>query len=334
MLSALGPAEAHIKWFHDYTLDEPPRPIGEVISRDFFILYLLSTVCIYAFFWIDRFMHRKRVFSDWLGNLVISQVQAFWITRLTASIVFAALFVYGLMGESIYLTPELQTRSPFVKWLHLLLAVGVWFRPTVPVTGIGIFVLYGLGVADYGLYHMLDYLLFLGIGTFFVLASFTGEGWIKARYVTLFATTGLSLLWGSLEKWAYPGWYYPLLELNPSLLMGMSAPFYMTLAGFVEFNMVFILLSSASIFSRFIALGLNMIFILAILKFGIIDAVGHLVIIAVLVILTVRGPTSARYFLVLSDKSLWTEAYFMTGLYMLALNVMFMGYYGLYFLLN
>ena len=30
----------------------------------------------------------------------------------------------------------------------------------------------------------------------------------------------------------------------------------------------------------------------------------------------------ARYFLVLSEKSLWTEAYFMTGLYILALNVM------------
>jgi hypothetical protein len=65
-----------------------------------------------------------------------------------------------------------------------------------------------------------------------------------------------------------------------------------------------------------------------------IDAVGHLVIMAVLVIMTARGPTSARYFLVLSDKSLWTEAYFMTGLYMLALNVIFISYYGLYFLLQ
>ena len=57
-------------------------------------------------------------------------------------------------------------------------------------------------------------------------------------------------------------------------------------------------------------------------------------IIAVLVIMTARGPTSARYFLVLADKSLWTEAYFMTGLYMLALNVVFVAYYGLYFLIH
>ena len=83
-----------------------------------------------------------------------------------------------------------------------------------------------------------------------------------------------------------------------------------------------------------LALGLNALFLLAIFKFGVIDAVGHLVIMAVLVIMTARGPTSARYFLVLSDKSLWTEAYFMTGLYMLALNVVFISYYGLYFLLQ
>ncbi|MBT5433380.1 MAG: hypothetical protein HOK83_06930, partial [Rhodospirillaceae bacterium] len=245
----------------------------------------------------------------------------FWIMRCAAAIVFGALFAYGLSDAPFFLTPELHDPSALVKWLHLAMALAVLYRPTVPLTGIGIFALYGLGVADYGLYHMLDYLMFVGIGVFFVFAPLRGGGWVKARYVTLFATTGLSLLWGALEKLGYPGWTFPLLDENPELLMGMSPEFYMTLAAFVEFNIVFILLSSASVASRFVA-------------FGLIDAVGHLVIIAVLVILTIRGPTSARYFLVLSDKSLWTEAYFMTGLYMLALNVMFMAYYGLYAVLR
>ena len=114
--------------------------------------------------------------------------------------------------------------------------------------------------------------------------------------------------------------------------MGMSPQFYVVLAGFVEFNITFILLGSASIFSRIIALGLQCVFVLAIYKFGLIDAIGHLLITAILLILVVRGPTPARALLVLSDKSLWTEAYFMTGLYVLAFNVMFIAYYGLYFL--
>ena len=114
--------------------------------------------------------------------------------------------------------------------------------------------------------------------------------------------------------------------------MGMSPAFYMMFAGFVEFNITFVLLSSASIFSRVIALGLDFIFILAIYKFGTVDFVGHLLIITILLILVLRGPTSARYFLVLSNKTLWTEAYFMTGLYILAINVIFIAYYGIYYL--
>jgi hypothetical protein len=161
--------------------------------------------------WIDRFLNRKRLFADRLERLAISQEQAFWIMRGAASIVFGALFVYGLTGDPFLLTPELRTPSTMLKWLHLVMALAVLYRPTVPLTGVGIFVLYGLGIADYGRFHMLDYLMFLGIGVYFLLAPFRGENWIKLRYITLFATTGLSLLWGALEKLAYPQWTYPLL---------------------------------------------------------------------------------------------------------------------------
>ena len=327
-------AEAHVKWFFPYDLTRPPLPIGEVITEQFTYMFLLSTACIYVFYWIDRFLYRKAFLAEGLGKLVIPQEAAFWVMRIAASLVFLSLFVFGLIDSSFYLTPELITDSGAVKWLHLVMAVAVLYRPTVPVTGIGVFLLYALGIAEYGVFHMLDYLIFLGIGVYFAFAFVDRPDWVKARYVTLYATTGLTLLWASMEKWGYPGWTNPLLAKDPTLLMGLSPEFYMLLAGFVEFNIAFILLSSASIFSRFIAFGLNAIFILAIFKFGLIDAIGHLMIIAILAIMTARGPTSARNFLLLSDKSLWTEAYFMTGLYMLALNVIFVAYYGFYFLLH
>ena len=325
---------AHVKWFAPYDLSVPPRPIGEVVTPAFIYMFLLSTACIYAFYWIDRFLYRRRFLSETLGKLSISQDAAYLIMRIATSFLFLSLFIFALTNQTFFLTPELLTDNPGVKWIHLALAVAVWFRLTVPLAGAGIFLLYGLAIAKYGMFHMLDYLIFPGMGVYFILANFKGPSWVQSRYVTLYATTGLTLLWGSIEKWGYPSWTYPLLNNDPALLLGISPEFYMILAGFVEFNVVFILLSSASIFSRFIALGLNALFLLAIFKFGMIDAVGHLVIMAVLVIMTARGPTSARYFLVLSDKSLWTEAYFMTGLYMLALNVIFISYYGLYFLLQ
>jgi len=69
---------------------------------------------------------------------------------------------------------------------------------------------------------------------------------------------------------------------------------------------------------------------LAIFKFGLLDAVGHLMIIAILFVLFVRGPTSAREILVLKEKSVWMETYFMSGLYFLAFVVIFISYYGLH----
>lgn len=336
ILGALMPAssQAHVKWFFPYDLSEPPLPIGEVITPAFIYMFLVSTACIYAFFWVDRYFFRTDFMVKQLGGLRINEDQAFWIMRGSASLVFLALFVFGMMGSSFYLTPELATDNPIVSWAHLAMAAFALFRPTVPLAGVGIFALYGMAMRDYGVFHLLDYLIFVGIAVYFFLSFRTGPTWTRSRYVTLFALAGLTLLWASIEKWGYPGWTYPLLRKDTSLLMGLTPEFYMLLAGFVEFNITFILLSSVSIASRFIALALNAVFILAIFKFGLIDAVGHLMIIAVLLILVARGPTNARYFLVLSDKSLWTEAYFMTGLYMLAFNVVFISYYGLYFLIQ
>ena len=148
----------------------------------------------------------------------------------------------------------------------------------------------------------------------------------------LYAATGLTLLWASIEKWGYPSWTFPLLESDPSLLMGLDARTYMVLAGFVEFNLTFVLFSSASLLSRAIALGLMSVFVLAIAKFGMIDAIGHLLIIAILAVLVLHGPTEGRNFLVLEGKSLWTEAYFMTGLYVLAFVLVFTAFYGFHYL--
>lgn len=323
-------AWAHIKWFAPYDLSKPPLPIGNVLNTTFIYLYLLSIFCIYLFFFIDRYFYWKRFLTNQLSRYTVNDNQSFWILRISVSVFFFSLFLFGVFGHGFLLTPELSTSNSLVHWLQLLLAGFALYRPTAPLVGVGILLLYGIGLWHYGTFHMLDYLVFLGVAVYFLLSGLKDRKWITTRYVTLFATTGLSLLWGAIEKWAYPHWTYPLLEKDPALLMGMEQSFYMILAGFVEFNITFILLSSASIFSRVIALVFQCIFILAIYIFGLIDAVGHLLIIAILFILVVRGPTTAREFLVLPDKSLWTEAYFMTGLYVLAINVMFMSYYGLY----
>jgi hypothetical protein len=155
--------------------------------------------------------------------------------------------------------------------------------------------------------------------------------WLKSGLVVLFVCAGLTLIWAAVEKFAYSQWTISVLEGKPHMLMGMSPPIFMKVSGFTEFFLTFILLGAVSVIGRLIALGFMSVFVLAVFEFGILDAVGHLMIVAILWVLIVRGPTDARDMLVLPDKSLFTEAYFMTGLYFLAFVMIFILYYGIHY---
>ena len=325
-------ASAHVKWFAEYDLTQPPLAIGDVLTGQFVLFFLASVVAIYAFYWMDRYLYRRHFLEKVLQRYVVSEPIAAMIMRAAVFVFFAALGAYGLSGKGFFLTPELKTDLRWVPWMQLAIALCAVTRRTLPLIGLGIVVLYIASIHQYGIFHLLDYLILIGVSYYFLASPMPDPGWLMSRYLVLYATTGLTLLWAAIEKWGYPSWTFPLLEREPGLLMGMSPVTYMIVAGFVEFNLTFVMLSSVSLFSRALTLGLMSVFVLAIYKFGAIDAIGHLLIIAILLVLVLRGPTKGRDFLVIEHSSLWTEAYFMTGLYILAFVLVFVAYYGLHFL--
>jgi len=328
-----GEASAHVKWFVEFDNARPPMPIGDVLTGTFIGFFIASVAAIYLFFVGDRFAYKKGYLVALDERMRRFDALSIYIMRGAAAVFFLALFAwFQSTGASFYLTPELKTTSALVPWIHLALGLLALTAYTTPLVGVGILGLYAASVSHYGAYHLIDYLIFLGIAYFFLVTWIEKGAWKKSGFVVLYALMGLTLLWASVEKWGYPEWTYPLLRKDPSLLMGMEPYPYMVLAGFVEFNVIFLLLGAASIVTRLIALGLEAVFVLAIFKFGLIDAVGHLMIIAILFVLIVRGPTEARNILVLREKSVWMEAYFMTGLYYLAFVTVFLLYYGLHHL--
>jgi hypothetical protein len=327
-------AHAHIKWFKPFDVNASPLPIGEVLNKTFVLFFIASVALIYIFFLADRYAYKNGIFVALNQRIRIFDNFSVAIMRVAAGIFFLSLWAYGVFADMpFYITPELATGAAWVPWLQLAMAACALTARTAPLIAAGILILYGCGVMDYGLFHMLDYVVFLAIGFFFVATARPSKAWKKAGFVTLYAVTGINFLWLTIEKFAYPQWTYPLLGENPDLLMGMDPAFYMILAGYVEAMIIFTLLGAASIATRIIALGFQALFVLAIFKFGMIDAVGHLMIIAILFVLVMRGPTEARKILVLETKSPQMEAYFMTGLYYLAFVNAFLLYYGLHYLL-
>ena len=288
-------AFAHVKWFAEFDNAKAPLPITEVLTKTFIGFFIGSVVMVYLFFVGDRYAYKKGYLVALDESLRKFDSLSIHIMRVSAAIFFFALFAYyQFRGITFYLTPELLTTSKIVPWIHLAIGFCALSRYTIPLVGIGILGLYGAAINDYGIYHLIDYLIFLGIAYFFVVTTISHGRWKKSGFIVLYALMGLTLLWASVEKWGYAHWTYPLLAKDPSLLMGMEPYPYMVLAGFVEFNVIFLLLGAVSIVTRLIALILEAVFILAIYKFGLVDAIGHLMIIAILFVLIVRGPTEAR----------------------------------------
>jgi len=326
--------EAHVKWFFDYDVTKPPTPIGEVLDGTFVKMFLVSVAACYLFFLADRYIYEEGILAEFDKKLKLFDNAANYIMRGAAGVFFLALFGWWALGigQSFYLTPELKTDSPIIPWLHLVMAFAVISRYTVFITGLGVFFLYFAAGFQYGLFHILDYLIFLGIAFYLTVSQTKVKNLLKASFITLFACAGLTLIWAAVEKFAYSHWTIAVLADKPNITMGMSPPIFMKVSGFIEFFVTFILLGAVSVVGRLISLGFMSIFVLAVFEFGMVDAVGHLMIVAILWVLIVRGPTDARNMLVLPDKSLFTEAYFMTGLYFLAFVMIFILYYGIHHL--
>ncbi len=322
---------AHVKWFAPFDVQALPKPIGEVLNGTFVKFFLASVAGIAIFFWADRTAYRRAFLSALDARLKRLDDFSILILRLSAAVFLISVWGWHeVYGTAFYITPELKTNARYVPWLQLAFGFCALFRRTLPVVGLGLLALYGLALRDYGVFHLLDYMIFLGLAYFFTVANIKRGKWRQSGFVVLYAATGLTLLWAAMEKFAYPEWSYAMLRSNPDMLLGMQPETYMMLAGFLEFSVAFVLLGAVSIGGRVVALGLQGIFLLAIFKFGLLDAIGHLMIIAILFVLFLRGPTSAREILVLREKSVWMEIYFMTGLYFLAFVMIFIAYYGLH----
>jgi hypothetical protein len=157
----------------------------------------------------------------------------------------------------------------------------IW-RRTLPFSAVGIVMLFGLAVRDYGAFHLMDYPIFLGVAVYLALTGFGRTVFVGVRPLDIVRwAAGITLMWASVEKWAYPEWTFPLFISHPAMNMGFDIEFFMRAAGVIEFTLAFALVWSP-LPRRAAAIILIGMFVSAVLEFGKLDAMGHSVIIVVL----------------------------------------------------
>jgi hypothetical protein len=300
---ALGfawPASAfpHVKWFANYDLLCPPRPVFAVFLGEYFVLFCLVVgPLMFAVALVDRYLTRRQCVLHRHAAALTERLSAYFPTvlRLGVSGFLAAVFLYSGLHGGMILTPELKTDAQWVRWVQLGIALSVLIPRVAFLAGLGIIFLYGYAMAMYGVFHLLDYPIFLGVALYLIIDSLYGRGRRELAHSVLRVLTAVTLLWAGIEKFAYPEWSFQLLQQQPGMTLGLDPEFFMVASGFVEFCAAYLLLTGM-LSARAAALVLLGFFLSAILGFGLIDAIGHSVIIVVLMILALSiNPVAPRF---------------------------------------
>src|SRR5260221_8616000 len=160
-------ALAHVKWFAPY--DVPSQPVGlrDVFSSAFWLLATGSCFALWAICHAEKTVigaAAERVFDRFSGA-VRSHIEQ--LVRAATAMFFFALSMLG----TIILTPELTTDNAAIPWLQAAIAAGMFWRPTMLLSAVGIGVLFVFGVVKYGAFHMMDYPIFLGAAVYLAFSS-------------------------------------------------------------------------------------------------------------------------------------------------------------------
>jgi hypothetical protein len=281
---AAGPTHAHVKWFAPYIVGAPPQTVGTTLSNPWF---WIGTGLVLVFFLTARtiektgFGNRILTAMDHVTDPLWSRLDDF--VRVVIGAFFVAIFATG----GIYLTPDLKTPAEWVSWCQLAIAGLIFSRRTQPLAGLGIVGLWLLALRDYDLFHLLDYLaLGIGVAGYLVLEASASKDWRKHRFEVLRWGVAIALMWSSLEKFAYPEWFYPLADEKPFLTFGIPRDVFLPMAGVAEFTMGFGVLWTPLI-RRLSAVALFIIFNAAVYPFGRVDLIGHGLIMAIIVSIAV-----------------------------------------------
>ncbi|KAB0654026.1 hypothetical protein [Burkholderia territorii] len=262
-------AHGHVKWFSEYDVKTSPLALSELATSTLFLtLFAASLIAVLIVIAIDRRLTMPSGIArlEYAGERYASR-----FVRAATAVFFVSLQLAGL---DVLLTPELASASALVPVLHYAIAALVLFEATAWLGGVLIVVLYAMGASQYGMFHMLDYVIFIGIAAFLVLVSLFRGQHVERALAILRLSTAFSLLWGAIEKFAYPDGFHQLFDAYPYLTFGLDRTFFLWSAGFVEFVCAYLLVAGR-LSAKGSCVVLLFFFGIAVIPFGMVDAIGH-----------------------------------------------------------
>ncbi|MGF7029796.1 MFS family permease [Paenibacillus mucilaginosus] len=268
----------HVKWFVPHG-KEVPVPMAEVITPAFL-------------FWLGVTLAGlllSALFNEPLERVpVISRVHALldrwkpYETLILRIGLGAGLLLQLVTGT--YLAPELAADGYWVTALLILAFAGLLYPRTLIVSGAALAVLYVHALADYGLFHGLDYMFYIGIIYYLLVAQ---TRWRPTATPVLYLFTGLSLAWVGLEKMTLPQLAYGIMEEYQIPTFGFSMENFVLISAFIELGLAWTFI--VGILNRFISLVVTLVFITTTTVFGFREIVGHTIVHTLLIMFLIEG---------------------------------------------
>lgn len=283
-LSVVAPisASAHVKWF-THSEDTGVTSLSELNHPAFWALLVLSVVTLALFAYADRALDKWPKYRKFNNYLESFSNRAVLILRVFTG----ASLLLSWQADSM-IAPELKIDAGWVGWFQFLLALSLLFARTTPVAGLGMIGLYFYAMAQYGFFHMLDYVVYPAIGYFLLVSSFRQSRISQSRVPALYIGLGFSLCWAALEKIFFPHWGMDVLRQEPALTMGLPADFFLLSCAFVELSLGYLLI--IGLMQRPLALTITVVFLTTSAFFGKTEVIGHTILHGALLVFTVVGP--------------------------------------------
>ncbi len=274
---------AHVKWYSNFSYGDRPLTLAEAVTPTFLLLAVAAMLVMSLMVVLDYKLQNTPYFrrmDERLGKIGnYSQI----VLRVGTGAVMLLSWQANAM-----LVPELDHAADWIGWYQFGLALLLLFQRTTPLAGLGLIGLFTFGIIEFGMLHMLDYLLYAGVGYFLLAGENTNAKFQSSALPALYFTLGFSLCWVALEKVVYPEWGLSVLEQQSHLAMGLDLSLFLTASAFVEFCLGYLLI--IGLLQRPISLFITLVFFMTTLTFGKLEVIGHTLIHAALIVLLIEGP--------------------------------------------
>lgn len=274
---------AHVKWFSDYSFQSPPLQLSQFNSPAFWGLFILSVVSMPLMVWLDKVADKSLVYHR--TNQFLDQYAD--SAPLIMRVAMGAVLLMSWQADSI-IAPEIPIPSPIWGWFEFALALCLLFPKTTIISGAGMVFLYLMGISQHGIFHMLDYVVYLAVGLYLVVTNIRSESVRNFDLPILYSGLGFSLCWVSFEKLIYPYWGLSVLSKAPELTMGLPHDFFLMASAFVEFSLGYLLI--ICLLHRPLAIIITLVFFTTTAFFGKTEVVGHTILHGALLVFIVKGP--------------------------------------------